>query len=607
MFQHLISEYTPKTTRAPSAKRPRAGHEKEETGDAPMPAAGSVEDPFRQGQLTSRGRAPKGWSKGGKSKGKGKGRGKGFGKSSYGSSSQDSGPWNSEVDHYSMDRESMMGQMARMLLRHEKQLQSLQQDQKLHLFLRPEAPASAVPLMVKVAQTWRGLMDAGKVRSSLRETMLRELIQELKSRIQGFNARPEMKEKSNAVELDGQSGSMELSQMESRDPAGGASPSGGQSHHRADYGRSQGDRKSDQWYHDQALWLSSSVSPALRDQLGSIHAGDRASHRWRPSLEALQCSDKLLGVASSCRPSPAGSANSVGDCSIPAALHLGEPLPQTLPSLPLLGYDLSLFRLLNPTSCACYMNSLLFALLFALRCHGVSDQAEIGRLRGICDAIQQYSGGLDISKHMHWVMLISPWMQPFRQHDVAEFAQHLLHRLRVPSLQGCWHARRFEAGHCLITDTGPCTSPVSLPLQGPVTLQDCIDQWHSQHTAALLAFTPGTQLIVLQLMRFNAEGRGKRKRTVKSLHAILQLLDDVMTPIFVDSASSQCLHLRFKVASVIVHYGDRADSGHYRCLWNENNAVLITDDASATTVCTPLQLEEASTNAYLVCLVRRDA
>ena len=157
MFQHLISEYTPKTTRAPSAKRPRAGHEKEETGDAPMPAAGSVEDPFRQGQLTSRGRAPKGWSKGGKSKGKGKGRGKGFGKPSYGSSSQDGGPWNTEVDHYSMDRESMMGQMARMLLRHEKQLQSLQQDQKLHLFLRPEAPASAVPLMVKVAQTWRGL------------------------------------------------------------------------------------------------------------------------------------------------------------------------------------------------------------------------------------------------------------------------------------------------------------------------------------------------------------------------------------------------------------------------------------------------------------------
>ena len=410
--------------------------------------------------------------------------------------------------------------------------------------------------------------------------------------------------KSNAVELDGQSGSMELSPMESRDPAGGASPSGGQSHHRADHGRSQGDRKSDQRYHDQAFWLSSSVSPALRDKLGPIHARDRASHRWRPSLEALQCSDKFLGVASSCRPSPAGSANSVGDCSIPAALHLGEPLPQSLPRLPLLGYDLCTFRLLNPSSCTCYMNSLLFALLFALHCHGISDQADIGRLRGICDAIQQHSGRLDISKHMHWVMLISPWPQPFRQHDVAEFAQHLLHRLRVPSLQGYWHARRFEAGRCTITDTGPCTSPVSLPLQGPVTLQGCIDQWHSQHTSALLAFTPGTSLIVLQLMRFNAEGRGKWKRTVKSLHTISHVLDDVVVPVFVDLESTQCLYPRFKVASIIAHFGDRADSGHYRCLWNENNTALITDDASAVTACTPPLLEEISANAYLVFLTR---
>ena len=187
---------------------------------------------------------------------------------------------------------------------------------------------------------------------------------------------------------------------------------------------------------------------------------------------------------------------------------------------------------------------------------------------------------------------------------LAEFAQHLLHRLRVPSLQGYWHARRFEAGRCTITDTGPCTSPVSLPLQGPVTLQDCIDQWHSQHTSALLAFTPGTSLIVLQLMRFNAEGRGKWKRTVKSLHTISHVLDDVVVPVFVDLESTQCLYPRFKVASIIAHFGDRADSGHYRCLWNENNTALITDDASAVTACTPPLLEEISANAYLVFLTR---
>ena len=238
------------------------------------------------------------------------------------------------------------------------------------------------------------------------------------------------------------------------------------------------------------------------------------------------------------------------------------------------------------------MNSLLLALLFALHCHGVSTQADLGRLHGVYDALQQHSGRLDVSKHMHWIMLISPWLQPFRQHDVAEFAQHLVRRLRIPAFQGCWHARRFEAGRCSILDTGPCSSPIPLPLQGPESLQACIDKWHSQHSSALHAFTSETSTILLQLMRFNAEGRGKWKRTVKSLHQILHVLEDVMIPIFADVDSLQCLHLRFKVASIIVHYGDRADSGHYRCLWNKNNTALITDDASATTVCTTQQLEE---------------
>ena len=410
--------------------------------------------------------------------------------------------------------------------------------------------------------------------------------------------------KSYADELDGQPGCMELSPVEPRNSAGGAGSSGGESHYREHPCRSQGDRGPDQRYDDQALRLSSSLSSALRDKLGSIHSRDRTSHRWRPSLEAFQCSDKFLGAPPSCSPSSTAQADPIRDCSVPAALPLGESSPQSIPRLSLLGYDLSSFRLLNPTSCTCYMNSFLFAVLFVLHYRGISDQAELGRLRGICDAIAQHSGKLDISKHMHWVMLISPWSQPFRQHDVAEFAQHVLHRLRVPSFQGHWHARRFEAGHCSIIDTGPCTSPVTLPLQGPVTLQDCIDQWHSQHTSALLAFTPGTSFIVLQLMRFNAEGRGKWKRTVKSLHTISHLLDDVVVPTFVDLESMQCLYPRFKVASIIAHFGDRADSGHYRCLWNENNTALIADDAAAITPCALPMFEEISANAYLVFLTR---
>ena len=105
-------------------------------------------------------------------------------------------------------------------------------------------------------------------------------------------------------------------------------------------------------------------------------------------------------------------------------------------------------------------------------------------------------------------------------------------------------------------------------------------------------------------MRFNAEGRGKWRRTVKSLHTISHLLDDVVVPTFVDLESMQCLYPRFKVASIIAHFGDRADSGHYRCLWNENNTALIADDAAAITPCTLPMFEEISANAYLVFLTR---
>ena len=123
--------------------------------------------------------------------------------------------------------------------------------------------------------------------------------------------------KSSAVELDGQPGCVELPPVEPRDSAGGAGPSGGKPHHREYPGRSQGDRGPDQRYDDQALRLSSPLSPALRDQLGSIHSRDRASHRWRPSLEARQCPDKLLGAPPSCsrlrrdRPIPSGIAQSL--------------------------------------------------------------------------------------------------------------------------------------------------------------------------------------------------------------------------------------------------------------------------------------------------------
>ncbi|OLP78151.1 hypothetical protein AK812_SmicGene41706 [Symbiodinium microadriaticum] len=462
MFQHLLSDYPLKPSRSPSAKRPRPGHEKEDSGDAPMPAAGSIEDPFRQGPPALRGRTPRGWSKGGKGKGKSKGQnkgyGKGYGKHSYGTSSLEGGPWSKEADHYSMDRESLMEQMARMMLRHERQLQSLQQDQKLHLFLRPEAPASAVPLMVKVAQTWRKLMDEGKVRSSLREAMLRELIQELRNRIQGFNARSEMKEK--AMQMN--------------------------------------------WTDSQGAWNYLRWNPETQQEELVPQVESRTTESILADLKVIE--DLISGTT---------------------IRHFGSVRP---------------FRQHYETSWV------QFTLEIELRTDG--------------DLLWKHFNALINSSVLHL----------------------LAARLRRDRATGMLGVLRLAIAQSLI--------------------QDCIDQWHSQHTSASLAFTPETSLIALQLMRFNAEGRGKWRRTVKSLHTNSHLLDDVVVPTFVDLESMQCLYPRYKVASIVAHFGDRADSGHYRCLWNENNTALIADDAAVIATCTLSLLEEISANAYLVFLTR---
>ena len=95
----------------------------------------------------------------------------------------------------------ILGQMARLVLRHEQQLQAVQQDTKLHFFFRLAFSGSVLPFMTKVAARWRDLMDQNQVKSSLRETMLRELIQELKSRIRGFTASSMSEMQAQAVKM----------------------------------------------------------------------------------------------------------------------------------------------------------------------------------------------------------------------------------------------------------------------------------------------------------------------------------------------------------------------------------------------------------------------
>ena len=80
--------------------------------------------------------------------------------------------------------------------------------------------------------------------------------------------------------------------------------------------------------------------------------------------------------------------------------------------------------------------------------------------------------------------------------------------------------------------------------------------------------------------------------------------DDALVALFLDADTFRCEHCLFHVASVVVHYAEMAQTGHYRCLWHKSDCTLLTDDAISAVSCHAEQLSAAQCNSYRVWLVR---
>ncbi|CAE7307318.1 unnamed protein product [Symbiodinium sp. CCMP2592] len=526
MFKHLVSCCHPPatgvspTTTPPSTKRPR-----QDQADAAMPQAG-------QGTESAAADKGKGKAKG-KGKGKGKGKNKGKGQRPGPSQGPNKQAW-----------WSTSGSGGEQLT--EWDAQAWNYDMKLHFFFRPDPPGSVLPFMTQVAKKWRELMDQNKVQSSLRETMLRELIHELKGRIQGFTAAA-------MVEMQKQA-------------------------HEMEWVDSQGNWNYMKWDPEMQKEVliprveSRSVDDSLLQDVGEIERlinGTTIRHfgsvrplsqnyttQWVQfvlEIELRQDGDSLWRLF-----------NSLINCAV-----LSEP--HSLTSLVLYRIDLLAISLANPTSKTCYMNSALNALLFVIHSLGSICEADLGQLRHAYQALLERAAPLDISRLLTWIMFISPWDAPFQQHDVGEFIQHVVMRIRSPLLRGTWQARQAFDNQCRIVDSGPATAPVLLPLSGAsMTLQSCIDQWSAQDDSAIQhAFTADTTAVLFQLMRFNAVGTWRRKRTVKDSTRVGDILTTILLPVYADNLLPT-VHLKsFEVVASIVHYGALADSGHYRCVWRK--------------------------------------
>ena len=253
------------------------------------------------------------------------------------------------------------------------------------------------------------------------------------------------------------------------------------------------------------------------------------------------------------------------------------------------------------------MNCSLRAVLHILALLQPQDQAALGQLSHIWGAIQRHPQNLNPSQHFPWVMLMSPWTKLFEQNDAAEFMSHMLLRLRLPSMTERWEARKAEEGRELLRDEGLLHHPIALDIQGHTSLPDCLQAWHSQPCVHALAPHLRTDVLGLQLLRFETRGvRTKDRRAVrKDLRPITRLLDNIQVPQFCNSVNLDTHLCEFKVAALIFHRGATVSSGHYVCIWKTGSELSSLDDSCVARACTAQELSALDHEAYMIWYVRQ--
>ena len=551
--------------------------------DQPSPRLGSTARP----QRPSRGSRQPSSTKG-KGKGKGKGRGKSKPPSSDSFGGQSSHGFQRErqrqdedwTPSYSGTR--LLYQVARLALRQESQMQMIIQDVRLHFYFRPTPPASVLPLIQRVATRWRNIMETepGKLSMSLRETMLRELLQELRSRVKAFQTSSDMPAKAQKMGWTDSQGAWNYLRWNPAREVEELVPM-------------VESRTTDSLLQDISE-IESHLSGETIRNFKSVRPFNPSGHyntEWvqfhldielRTSGDIMWTKLHQLGHSPlACSSTSTRSAISVSTHPIHPGSTLGGGLvnsaspPPCPPSC--LGLHVAALVLTNPRGTACYMNCLVLALLHHLACLQVASPDELGALRGLHGALSRSTAPIELGKCFTWVMLVNPWPPWLRQSDAAEFLQHLLPRLKLPCFRGSWRARRLEHDSLCIRDHGATDmGPIQLVITGAESLQDCNDQWHTQ--PSVHALTRDTKSFWLQLLRFSVTGKGARRRHVKDSRPVLYVLHEFLMPVFDDAVSLEVSHLPFQATAVVMHHGPQVTSGHYRSVLQHDKKLWCTDD-----------------------------
>ena len=161
----------------------------------------------------------------------------------------------------------------------------------------------------------------------------------------------------------------------------------------------------------------------------------------------------------------------------------------------------------------CYTNAPVWSLSLLDAQYGEAGILPV-RLAGLLKSFTTTNRPVVVWDSMFWRALLSRWVYPHSQHDVADFLQHLGTCCPglVESLGFRWEARSQETGDLETVDAG-CSMPLYVSPSSEVqsgrvgtTVQRLIDDWHGQ--ADMHAATSAPRALIVQAGRFSQDQQG---------------------------------------------------------------------------------------------------
>ena len=183
---------------------------------------------------------------------------------------------------------------------------------------------------------------------------------------------------------------------------------------------------------------------------------------------------------------------------------------------------------------------------------------------------------MHLCKQGEWRELTLRWRDPQRQHDAAEFLQHLA---------------QVDAGLCHLSSWKVISSALSqvegvprdlggrgcilVPIRNEAgvsycTVQACVQAWHEQMFLHVL--DAGAAYAVIQLDRFIRRGPFVHKDLTPISYSEGRLL----LPVLGDA--DEFRWYPYSIKSIVLHIGPTAMSGHYRTAYYDAGELSITDD-----------------------------